>query len=44
LRSEVGLLRALGGKGPEPIVIGDCVQPGKIIDAIWGGFRTAHLI
>jgi 2-enoate reductase len=44
LKSEVGLLRALGGKGPEPIVIGDCVQPGKIIDAIWGGFRTARLI
>jgi 2-enoate reductase len=44
LKSEVGLLRALGGKGPEPYVIGDCVQPGKIIDAIWGGFRTARLI
>lgn len=24
--------------------IGDCVKPGKLINAIWGGFRTANII
>jgi len=39
-----GLLEILKDKVPEVYAIGDCVEPRKVIDAIWEGFRTARLI
>jgi 2-enoate reductase len=39
-----GLVQALKDKVPEVYPIGDCVKVGKVIDAIWAGFRTARLI
>ncbi len=39
-----GLSRALLGKVPEVYPIGDCVEPRKVINAIWEAFRTARLI
>jgi len=44
LRCEEGLWEALRDKMPEVYAIGDCVEPGNVINAIWGGFRTARLI
>jgi 2-enoate reductase len=38
------LSKALDGKVKEVYHIGDCVSPGKVIDAVWRGFRTARLI
>ncbi|MCD6300060.1 MAG: FAD-dependent oxidoreductase [Dehalococcoidales bacterium] len=37
-------LEALKGKVPEIYAIGDCVEPRKVINAIWEGFRIARLI
>ena len=37
-------LEALKGKVPEIYAIGDCVEPRKVINAIWEGFRVARLI
>ncbi|MFC1937182.1 FAD-dependent oxidoreductase [Chloroflexota bacterium] len=42
--NEEGLAEALQGKVAEIYSIGDCVKPGKVKDAMWGGFRTARLI
>jgi len=42
--NDNGLAEALQGKVPEVYPIGDCVKTGKVIDAIWAGFRTARLI
>jgi len=39
-----GLYEVLKNKVPEVYAIGDCVDPGKVINAIWGGFRTARLV
>jgi 2-enoate reductase len=39
-----GLAEALRDKVPEVYAIGDCVEPRKVINAIWEGFRTARLI
>lgn len=44
LKPEVGLLKAMEGKQAEMWSIGDCVEPRKVINAIWEGFRTARLI
>ncbi len=44
LRSNEGLLDALRDKVPEVYAIGDCVEPRKVINAIWEGFRIARLI
>lgn len=44
LKSQDGLQQALAGKVPELRAIGDCVQPRKIMDAMWEGFRFARLI
>ena len=44
LKAEVGLLKALEGREPVPIAIGDCVEPRRIINAIWEGFRIGRLI
>lgn len=42
--NDDGLAAALQSKIPEVYSIGDCVKTGKVIDAIWAGFRTARLI
>jgi len=42
--SDHSLAEALKDKVPEVYPIGDCVKVGKVIDAIWAGFRTARLI
>ena len=42
--NDDGLVEALKDKVPEVYPIGDCVRAGKVIDAIWAGFRTARLI
>jgi 2-enoate reductase len=39
-----GLAESLEGKVPELYKIGDCVNPGKVIDAIWPAFRIARRI
>ena len=44
LKSNERLLEALKDKIPEVYAIGDCVEPRKVINAIWEGFRTARLV
>jgi len=44
LKSNDGLLEALKDKIHEVYAIGDCVEPRKVINAIWEGFRTARLV
>ena len=45
LKSEDGKLpSALNGKIPEVYTIGDCVEPRKIINAIWEAFGAARLV
>ena len=39
-----GLQENLQDKVPEVYAIGDCVEPRKVINAIWEGFRMARLI
>ena len=38
------LIEALRDKVPEVYAIGDCVEPRKVINAIWEGFRTARVV
>ena len=38
------LCESLEGKVPELHCIGDCMFPGKVMDAVWGGYREARLI
>jgi 2-enoate reductase len=44
LRSEIGLLMSEEVKELSPICIGDCLEPRKIINAVWEGFRVGRLI
>jgi len=44
LKSNRGLEETLKDTVPEIRVIGDCVEPRKVINAIWEGFRFARLI
>lgn len=45
LKSNQDLLELLKeGTASEIYAIGDCVEPRKVINAIWEGFRTARLI
>ena len=44
MEPDRGLLEALKDKVPEVCAIGDCVEPRKVINAIWEGFHTARLI
>jgi len=44
LKPNRELEEALKDKVPEIYVIGDCVEPRKVINAIWEGFRFARLI
>ncbi|MFC2000360.1 FAD-dependent oxidoreductase [Chloroflexota bacterium] len=41
LKPESGLRIDLEGKVPELFVVGDCVEPRKILNAIWEGFHAA---
>jgi 2-enoate reductase len=44
LKSQTGPLTALAEKEPNVWIVGDCVKPRKILNAIWEGFRIARLI
>jgi 2-enoate reductase len=44
LKSNVALQNALNNKISDVRVIGDCVEPRRVMNAIWEGFRTARLI
>jgi len=44
LKSSRELLETLEDDVPEVYAVGDCVEPRKVINAIWEGFRTARLI
>ena len=44
LNSNLALLKELEGKVPEIYAIGDCLQPGLIVDAIADGSRIAKAI
>ena len=43
-KPETRLLDAVTNMVPEVYGIGDCVEPGKVIGAIWKAYRTARLI
>lgn len=43
MKAENRLLEDLHKTQIEVVPIGDCVKPGKIIDAIWTGFRKARV-
>jgi len=38
------LVEAVQDTVPETRVIGDCVEPRKVMDAVWEGFRQARLV
>ena len=44
LKPDGKLSEALADKVPELHTIGDCVEPRKVMNAIWEAFRTARLI
>lgn len=44
LDAKSNLYEELEGKVAELYAIGDCVKPGMILEAIWGGYRIARLI
>ena len=44
LKSSDQLSETIRDKVPEVYAIGDCVEPRKVTNAIWEGFRTARLI
>ncbi|OFV80419.1 MAG: hypothetical protein A2W26_03880 [Acidobacteria bacterium RBG_16_64_8] len=44
LESDPGLYEALRGKAPEIHSIGDCKEPGLIIDAIAAGFTVGRAV
>lgn len=43
-QSNRGLYESIKDRCPEIYAIGDCIEPRKVIDAIWEGFRIARLI
>ena len=43
-KAERSLLETLNGQIPQVYEVGDCVEPRKVINAIWEGFRKARLI
>jgi 2-enoate reductase len=44
MKSNIELQNALGDQISDVRVIGDCVEPRRVVNAIWEGFRTARLI
>ena len=43
-KPDRALLESLKDTVPEIYAIGDCVEPRKVINAIWDGFRSARLV
>jgi hypothetical protein len=43
-RAENQLLEEMKDLVPEIIVVGDCLSPRKVKDAIWESFKTARVI
>ena len=41
-KSDDALYHALKGKVPELHRIGDCVQPRRVMEAIWEGFTVGR--
>jgi len=44
LTPDTGLLKSLEGKVPEVYTVGDCIQPGLIVDAIAESSRIGHTV
>jgi len=44
LKPDGALFEVLKDRVPEIYAVGDCVEPRKVINAIWEGFRAARLI
>ena len=44
ISSDDSLADILEGRVAEVYRIGDCVTPGKVLDAVWAGYRTARLV
>ena len=44
LKPEAALSEELRDRVPELYTIGDCVEPRRLINAIWEAYRTARLI
>lgn len=44
LKPKEKLLKSLADKVPEVYAIGDCLEPRRVINAIWEGFHTARQI
>jgi 2-enoate reductase len=44
LCAKANLYNELEGEVAELHAIGDCIKPGMVLEAIWGGHRVAHLI
>ncbi len=44
LKPESMLIEQLKGLPFDVYAVGDCVRPGRVMQAIWEGFRTARLI
>ena len=44
MNAERGLLDELEGELPSIYAIGDCVEPRKIMNAIWEAYNIARLI
>ena len=44
MKSRRGLTESLKGKIQDVYAIGDCVEPRKVVNAIWEGFRKARLL
>jgi 2-enoate reductase len=44
LKPEDNLMRDLEGKAAELYYVGDCREPGRILDAIWGAFETLRTV
>ena len=44
LKPDKKLLKSIADKIPEVYAMGDCVEPRRVINAIWEGFHTARQI
>ena len=44
LKPETALSEELRDRVPELYAIGDCVEPRRLINAVWEAYRTARLI
>ncbi len=44
LKPEAALSEELRDRVPELYTVGDCVEPRRLINAVWEAYRTARLI